>query len=635
MLWPASTAHDGRPTEVTTTADPWFGSDVAGYRIDSLVGQGGMGVVYLAWDERLKRHVAVKLISPELSASEQFRERFLVESELAASLEHPNVVPVHAAGEMDGHLYLVMRRVEGGDLKTLLREHAPLPPERALAICGQLAEALDAAHARGLVHRDVKPSNVLVDAGDHVYLSDFGLTCDLADAAAFAGDSRSLGTPAYVAPEQIRGDISGGAADQYALACVLFECLTGETPFPRRRDLAVLYAHLDESPPRANERNRALPGAIDAVLERALAKNPDERYVSCAALISDARGAFGIDAPVVVRDQRPLLLVAVGALVVLVALATALLLAQGSDPDPELAGATDTLIRIDPGSGVVGARYKVGPGANAVAVGLGHAWVSSVLDSTVWRIDTSTGAVRRIQGFLEPQGLALASLTGRDADTTVLVADMRGVGTVDPGSGVASGPQDGPIGFVPLLATGELGPWAAGSGWVGRVVGSGYAWAQVANAIPVRPEPHGDRQLSSYGGLAVGADAVWLTGGLLEHALFRVFPKERRVRRTPLPAASSAVALGGSAVWVASPTEDVVWRVDPGSGRVTETIPVGRGPSGLAFGSGALWVALSIDGTVQRIDPERRSVVDTVRVGGVPSAVAVGAESVWVTSRAG
>ena len=645
---------------MSTSIDAWVGVELAGYRIDSLVGRGGMGVVYRAWDARLKRHVAVKLISPALSENGTFRERFLTESELAASLEHPNVIPVHGAGEVDvraaagtsaeitaqyefhgGYrpslrLYLVMRFVEGLDLKTLLARDGPLEPARAVAVCAQLASALDAAHSRGLVHRDVKPSNVLLDESEHVYLADFGLTRELAEQGPGAGDGHSVGTPAYVAPEQIRGDAAGGAADQYALGCVLYECLTGEPPFPRERELAVLFAHLEEEPPPASERNGALPPALDAVLARALAKDPAARFGSCAELVAATREALALRDVVVVRDRGPLLLVLAGVLVVIAASIAAILLARDGGGNPELADATDSLVRIDPSEGEVTGRFKVGPGANAVAVGAGYAWVTSVSDSLVWRIDPASGETKRIQEFLEPQGVVVASLqdSAQDPSRTVVVSNMRGIGTIDPGPGVASGPQEGPIGYAPLLAAGELGVWAAGSGVVGKVAGAGYAWAQIAGRIHVQPPPRGDRQLSSYGGLAVGSDAIWLSGGLLEHALFRVDPRTRSVRRIPLGAAAGALALGSDAVWVASPTADVVWRIDPASGRVTDAIEVGRAPVALAFGDRALWVALSVDGTAQRIDPSRREVVDTVEVGGVPSAIAVADDSVWVASRA-
>src|SRR5712692_4951247 len=178
---------------MSLSVDPTIGSELFGYRLEALLGRGGMGVVYKAYDPRLKRNVALKLIAPELSGDAAFRERFLAETELAASLEHPNVVPIHDAGEVDGQLYIAMRYVEGGELKTLLQKESPLEPARALAICGQVAAALDAAYARGLVHRDVKPSNVLLDENEHAYLADFGLSRRLTDLEGRGDEGLSVG----------------------------------------------------------------------------------------------------------------------------------------------------------------------------------------------------------------------------------------------------------------------------------------------------------------------------------------------------------------------------------------------------------------------------------------------------------
>jgi serine/threonine protein kinase len=236
----------------------------------------------------------LKLMAPELALDERFRERFARESELAMSLEHPNVVPIHDAGESEGRLFLAMRCVEGTDLRALLRTEGTLEPARALAIVRQVAQALDAAHAKGLVHRDVKPSNVLLDPSEHVYLADFGLTRRQSDQAARPGDARSLGTPAYLAPEQIEGGPIDGRADVYSLGCLLFECLTGERPFAGASRLEVAWAHLESEPPRASERNPELPAAIDGVIRRAMAKKPDERYSTCAELVAAAEAALGI-----------------------------------------------------------------------------------------------------------------------------------------------------------------------------------------------------------------------------------------------------------------------------------------------------------------------------------------------------
>jgi serine/threonine protein kinase len=207
---------------------------LSAYQVEELIGRGGMGEVYLARDPRLDRPVALKVLGADLAGDERFHERLLRESRLAAGLDHPNVVPIYEAGEAEGRLFIAMRYVDGVDLRTLLRRQGALAPERALALAGQVAGALDAAHARGLVHRDVKPSNVLVDdpgGRDHCYLADFGLTQSASDRG--PADGSLMGTLDYVAPEQIRGDEIDGRADQYALACLLFECLTGSLPFRR------------------------------------------------------------------------------------------------------------------------------------------------------------------------------------------------------------------------------------------------------------------------------------------------------------------------------------------------------------------------------------------------------------------
>ena len=254
------------------------------YEIDAVLGVGGMGVVYRARDRALGRTVALKVITPALADQTAFRERFLVESRLAASFEHPNAVPIYEAREHDGVLFIAMRFIDGRDLKRLLRDE-PLDAARAIGICAQIASALDAAHEQGLVHRDVKPSNIMVDDRDHAYLVDFGLSRSAALPAG-PGPAMSLGTVDYVAPEQIRGDIVDGRADVYSLACVLYECLAGHPPFTHSSEAAVLFAHLEQPPPE-------LP-PVDRVLARGLAKDPADRYTTCEELIDDARAALGL-----------------------------------------------------------------------------------------------------------------------------------------------------------------------------------------------------------------------------------------------------------------------------------------------------------------------------------------------------
>ena len=276
--------------------DPRVGTELAGYRIESLLGWGGMSVVYLAEDLRLKRRVALKLLAAGLAGDEPFRDRFLRESELAASIDHPNIIPIYEAGTTDDLLYIAMRYVEGRDLGERLRR-GRLEPADAIGILAQVASALDAAHARGLVHRDVKPSNVLVDPGarpdgsDHVYLADFGLTRRVSEEAGISDDGRLLGTIDYVAPEQIAADEIDGRADVYSLGCVLYECLVGQPPFRRDSDIAVVFAHLETESPAPSVGRPELPAALDAVIARALAKDPAERYLSCNEL---ARAALAV-----------------------------------------------------------------------------------------------------------------------------------------------------------------------------------------------------------------------------------------------------------------------------------------------------------------------------------------------------
>src|SRR5438445_6107012 len=260
------------------------GTELAGYRIESQLGRGGMGVGYPARDLALERNVALKLLAPELAADVGFRERFLRESRLAASLDHPAIIPIYDAGEVAGQLYIAMRLVDGADLKRLLARECVLAPERALALLEQVADALDAAHERGLVHRDVKPSNVLVDERGHCYLADFGLSRRLADQSTGLGGARSLGTVDYVAPEQIRGEKLDGRADLYSLGCLLYECLAGRPPFAGGSDTAIVFAHLEQEPPN-------LPG-LEAVIKKALAKEPDDRYQSGRELVAAAREAL-------------------------------------------------------------------------------------------------------------------------------------------------------------------------------------------------------------------------------------------------------------------------------------------------------------------------------------------------------
>jgi serine/threonine-protein kinase len=252
------------------------GSRVAGYLLESQIGAGGMAVVFRARDERLSRMVALKVLAPGLAADDAFRQRFIRESRAAAAVDDPHIIPVYEAGESGGVLFIAMRLVVGGDLRSVMLREGPLPADRAAALLSPVASALDAAHSAGLVHRDVKPANVLVDARpgrpEHVYLSDFGLSKRAAAAAGLTGSGQFMGTAEYAAPEQINGRPVDGQADQYALACVAFEALTGAAPYARPEPMAVLWAHLSEPPPSLAMRRPDLPRRVDRIMARALAK---------------------------------------------------------------------------------------------------------------------------------------------------------------------------------------------------------------------------------------------------------------------------------------------------------------------------------------------------------------------------
>ena len=282
----------GRPAEV-------IGERVAGYRIEQEIGRGGMAVVYRARDLRLDRTVALKLLAPELARNDTFRRRFTHESRVAAAIDHPHIVPVFEAGETEGVLYIAMRYVAGSDLRHLLDRQGPLALPTATRIAAQAASALDAAHAHGLVHRDVKPGNILVAPGtdsdhpEHVYLTDFGLTKKSLSLTGFTTVGQLVGTLDYVAPEQISGRPVDARCDVYGFACVVHEMLTGRPPFRRDDDMALLWAHQYDDPPPLTEARPDLPATLDAVLAKALAKNPDDRYDSCLAFVSALRAATG------------------------------------------------------------------------------------------------------------------------------------------------------------------------------------------------------------------------------------------------------------------------------------------------------------------------------------------------------
>jgi len=297
---------------------PMVGDELAGYRLRGVMGRGGMSVVYEAENPRLGSTVALKVLAPELASNDLFRARFLKESRIAASLNHPNVIPIYDMGAHDDLLFIAMRYVVGSDLRSVLKANRVLTPDQALLLIGQAGRALDAAHRHGLVHRDVKPGNILIERGsddesepDHVYLSDFGISKHVASRSGLTATGEFMGTIDYISPEQIRGRPVDGRADIYSLGCVLYECLTGRVPFDKDVNAAVIWAHVEEMPTAPSALQPTLPPSIDHALAKALAKDPADRYATCRELITAARAALPGATPAVphsatVLSSRPI-----------------------------------------------------------------------------------------------------------------------------------------------------------------------------------------------------------------------------------------------------------------------------------------------------------------------------------------
>ncbi len=583
-------------------AEPILGSTLAGYRLDALIARGGMGVVYRATHLALDRPVALKVIARQFADDEGFRDRFLRESRLAASLDHPAVVPVFDAREEDGELIVAMRLVEGGDLKERIETGGPLPPAEAVGLLSQIGAALDAAHAAGIVHRDVKPHNILLE-GERAYLTDFGLAKALGDSGVLSGTS-VVGTVEYMSPEQWRGEQVGPAADVYSLGCVLYESLTGVAPYARR----------------GGEREPRLPKGLDAVIERAVAKDPAARYATAGELIEAARERQGEalaatrvlsespDAPTAGLARRRRLAAktkqwigaSIAAVVGVVALGVLLLGGGGpsvsspigvAHPPLRLAigdnsvwatSATDgTLSRIDPETmQVAGRPLRLDRGVSGVTFAAGSLWVSSPRRGEVLRVDP---AKDRVTATIEVGGRPGAIVAG---GKRIWVAD-------DAGGGVAA-----------INAAG------------GRV----FKRDIPPHAAPLR--------------LAAGAGAVWVSSATT--GAVRRIDLGSATAGAPIPAGRgpAGVTVGGGLVWVANSRADRVTRVNPATHALFGTpISVGERPGGIDAGTESVWVANSADNTVSRIGIESGETEgDPISVGPNPGAISVGNESIWVAN---
>jgi DNA-binding beta-propeller fold protein YncE/predicted Ser/Thr protein kinase len=603
--------------------EPAIGSTIGGYRVEELIARGGMGVVYRATHLALDRQVALKVIATHLAEDAGFKDRFLRESRLAARLEHPNVVPVYDAREEDGELIVAMRLVLGGDLKRRISEHGPLEPAEAVELLGQVAGALDAAHADGIVHRDVKPHNILLEGG-RAYLTDFGLAKAIGDSGVLSGASIA-GTVEYMSPEQWRGEQIGPAADVYSLGCVMYEALTGIVPYARG----------------AEDTEPEIPEGLDAVIARAVDKDPARRYPSAGEMVADARRYEGARpaATRVLSDTpgRPTAVLpgveggrrgfgewlaghargaafsaAVILAVILVAFTASKLFSgdgiEVSDPIPVGRGplrvatgersvwvtsAPDgTLTRIGVESGLVeGPPIELERGVAGVAVGASSVWVASPRTGEVFRVDGDSGAIeRRIRIGGKPGALVF----GGDR---VWVADEDGGGVtaINAAGGRVFKRHIAPHAEPLRLAVGAGGVWvsSAATGTVRRI--------DLGSAVAGPPAPVG----RGPAGITVGGGVVWVANSRGD-SVTRLDTATRALLGAPVPVGGrpGGIDAGTSVVWVASFSENSVSRIEIASGEtIGDPIEVGRHPAAVAVGDEAVWVADNGDGAITRIEP--------------------------------
>jgi YVTN family beta-propeller protein len=593
------------------------GDEFAGHRIESELDRGGMGVVYRARHLALDVERALKVIAPSLSADRRFRARFRREARIAASLDHPNVITIQHAGEERGRLYLSMKLIEGADLTDVVESEGPLAPSRAASIVSQVAAGLDAVHASGLVHRDMKPSNVLLERtgeDERVYITDFGISRLTHGDDAVTTTSEFLGSPDYVAPEQIEGGHLDARADVYSLGGLAHYLLTGEQPFPRRSGPAKLIAHSAAPRPRPSAVLPGLPAAVDAVIGRAMAVRPENRFAG-AGEFADAFGrALAGERPHRARREAggfsgiwrwvagALALAALAAVLILVVLDSG----EGGEGG-DTAGPTVSAI-------------PVGETPAAVALGESQTWVASLADGAVWVLDPRDTSA-------EPQvvptggGRPISVAVGFNA---VWVADSAGNDLVrldarDP----QSPPTRIPVGREPTDVVVDQGfVWVANEGddTVSRV---DPGTDEVDAEVPVGNAPHA---------LAAGAGGIWVAN-LDDASISRIDRTGELSVDGPIDVGRrpTDLTVGAGSVWVVDSQGDRLRQIDPVSMSVEgSAIEVGSEPRGVAFGLGDVWVANSGDDTVSRIDAATgRAVGSEIEVGDDPADIAVGTISAW------
>jgi DNA-binding beta-propeller fold protein YncE/predicted Ser/Thr protein kinase len=607
-------------------ADMAPGSVFAGHRIESVAGRGGMGVVYSATQLALDRKVALKVIAPGLMEDDEMRRRFVRESKVAASIDHPNVIPIYYAGEDDGIAYIAMRYVAGDDLRSLVRREKKLEPRRAARIVSQIAAALDAAHAAGLVHRDVKPANVLLGPEDHVYLTDFGLTKHALSVGSATKAGHWVGTLDYVAPEQIRGERVDARADVYALGCVLFLMLTGTVPFHHESEEARLWAHLSEEPPAPSERVPGLPSEMDDVIARALAKQPDDRFPSAGDLGRAAVAALAGRHP-----QESERLVAIGAAAPdeAATVTSATVVAAPGQPASE----AETRVQADSAR----RRRRVVAGVVAASLAAGVVVGAVLLAGEDGRGPGSDGTSSKTPTPTPPPPAVVARISTGDRPNTIAATDAN----IFVGSFRAR--------RLSLISTKSNAlrrthP-TVGRGVAGLQVGGDSVWVAVNRErrllrLDARTGRRVGRPIAMPSGpsaVAVGSTAVWVgmitpvPGG--NDTLARIDPRGMRIASTVgVPEGIRALAASPGAVWIASRRDRFVLKVSIATGKVVSRVNIGRDrPSDIAYAEGVVWLTYPEDNTVERVDARTGRVIE-IGVQGRPQAIAANGDQVWVAS---
>ncbi len=643
-------------------ADLLPGSVFAGHRIEGVAGRGGMGIVYRATHLALDHVVALKVISPKLAGDARFRRRFADECRHAVQLRHPNVVQIHHAGEEQGLLFVTMDLIEGTDLRGILNRQGDLEIGEAVRIVAEVASALDAAHSAGLVHRDIKPGNVMIEDADgskRVYLTDFGLARHVEATSGVTATGAFVGTLDYVAPEQIMGERVDARADVYSLACVLFELITGNPPFGAREDkIEKMYAHMRDEPPRLRVMRPDVPAELDLVVERALSKDPAERFPSAgdfaraaeaalegeAASASERSVATGAAAPVEdtvaltgqdteppisrpgidatpppdaggSRQAPPRVVVAVLAAIAIVVAALVLLgggdeepSADDAPPPPPPAGATSPIPVA-----VGGLPVELTPVTQGI-------WVTSRSSGSVTLIDTQfsagqAGAPKQVGNA--PEGIAAAA-----GSLFVALGGDGAVAKLDELDGSLKKTIDGfdkPQGVA--FADGSI--WVTDSG-SDELIEIEPATARAEEPIPVGDEPYG---------IAGGADAIWVTNRA-DGTVSRVPLGGGEVTTTAeLGDGPKGIAVAGDSVWVALTESGEVVELDAADGTEAGRIDVADEPRGVVFAFGSIWVA-SAAGAVTRIDPETGEIADEIPLTDGLEGITADDESIWVANGA-